>query len=382
MKLFHISDLHIGKRVSGYSLISDQRFILKQILILIYDERPDLLLISGDVYDSRQPSAEAVELMDDFLRELAEAHQSMGLDTCIISGNHDSAERLSYAGSLIDKSGIHISPVYDGSIRVFSKEDGYGQVNFYLMPYLRPADVRRYFGDQKIESYNDAIRTVIEHMEVDEDQRNVILAHQFVTGASTCDSEEIIVGGLDNISTDLFLSFDYAALGHIHGPQNIGSDRIRYCGTPLKYSLSERDQTKSVTIVELGEKGSLSVTTRELEPRHDMRQIRGLYNDLMRRDSYEGTKTDDYIGVVLTDEDDVPGAIEKLRVVYPNIIKLSYDNKRARALEVITEAAESDQMTEMELFSDLYLKQNGQEMNEEQRTYLGRVIDQVKEGEQ
>ena len=380
MRFLHLADLHLGKVLHKRSFLSDQVFILQQILEIAETEQIDAVLIAGDVYQRSVPSAEAMTAFSDFLTFLSEKKRPC----YIISGNHDSAERIAYLSPLAQLSGIYIAGAEPARFYTFSASDAFGEITLHLLPFTAPAHVRARYPEEAedILTYDDAIRVLTAHHPIDPGKRNVLIAHQYLTGAQTCDSEELAIGGLDNVSAALFADYDYAALGHLHGPQQVMRETIRYAGSPLKYSFSEAAQKKSVTVCELGEKGSLSVTTRELEPRHDMRQIRGLYNDLMRRDSYEGTKTDDYIGVVLTDEDDVPGAIEKLRVVYPNIIKLSYDNKRARALEVITEAAESDQMTEMELFSDLYLKQNGQEMNEEQRTYLGRVIDQVKEGEQ
>ena len=335
MKLFHISDLHIGKKVNGFSMIEDQRYILTEIIQMIEEERPDVLLISGDVYDVKQPSAEAVALLDDFLKKLAKEHADIGMDTCIISGNHDSAERLAYASSIIDMSGIHISPVYDGKVSAFRKSDEYGEVSFYLLPFLRPADVKRYFPDEDINSYDDAIHTVVSDLNVDTSKRNVILSHQFVTGAKRSESEEVIVGGLDNISALNYDDFDYAALGHIHGPQKTGRDTVRYSGTPLKYSFSEEHDKKSVVEVDLLEKGNVSISLHELTPKHDMRVIRGRYDDLMNRENYKDTDTDDYVKIVLTDEEDIPSAIEKLRVVYPNIMQLEYDNKRTRTAQTI-----------------------------------------------
>ena len=360
MKLFHISDLHIGKKVNGFSMIEDQRYIL-----------------TGDVYDVKQPSAEAVALLDDFLKKLAKEHADTGMDTCIISGNHDSAERLAYASSIIDMSGIHISPVYDGKVSVFRKSDEYGEVYFYLLPFLRPADVRRYFPDEGINSYDDAIHTVVSDLNVDTSKRNVILSHQFVTGAKRSESEEVIVGGLDNISASNYDDFDYAALGHIHGPQKTGRDTVRYSGTPLKYSFSEEHDKKSVVEVDLLEKGNVSISLHELTPRHDMRVIRGRYDDLMNRENYKDTDTDDYVKIVLTDEEDIPSAIEKLRVVYPNIMQLEYDNKRTRTAQTIEGDAKVDEKSPQQLFEEFYELQNNQSMKDEQKEYVSSLIEKV-----
>lgn len=377
MKLFHISDLHIGKKVNGFSMIEDQRYILTEIIQMIEEERPDVLLISGDVYDVKQPSAEAVALLDDFLKKLAKEHADIGMDTCIISGNHDSAERLAYASSIIDMSGIHISPVYDGKVSAFRKSDEYGEVSFYLLPFLRPADVKRYFPDEDINSYDDAIHTVVSDLNVDTSKRNVILSHQFVTGAKRSESEEVIVGGLDNISASNYDDFDYAALGHIHGPQKTGRDTVRYSGTPLKYSFSEEHDKKSVVEVDLLEKGNVSISLHELTPKHDMRVIRGRYDDLMNRENYKDTDTDDYVKIVLTDEEDIPSAIEKLRVVYPNIMQLEYDNKRTRTAQTIEGDAKVDEKSPQQLFEEFYELQNNQSMTDEQKEYVSSLIEKV-----
>ena len=377
MKLFHISDLHIGKKVNGFSMIEDQRYILTEIIQMIEEERPDVLLISGDVYDVKQPSAEAVALLDDFLKKLAKEHADIGMDTCIISGNHDSAERLAYASSIIDMSGIHISPVYDGKVSAFRKSDEYGEVSFYLLPFLRPADVKRYFPDEGINSYDDAIHTVVSDLNVDTSKRNVILSHQFVTGAKRSESEEVIVGGLDNISALNYDDFDYAALGHIHGPQKTGRDTVRYSGTPLKYSFSEEHDKKSVVEVDLLEKGNVSISLHELTPKHDMRVIRGRYDDLMNRENYKDTDTDDYVKIVLTDEEDIPSAIEKLRVVYPNIMQLEYDNKRTRTAQTIEGDAKVDEKSPQQLFEEFYELQNNQSMTDEQKEYVSSLIEKV-----
>ena len=271
MKLIHLSDLHIGKRVKEVSMIEEQEYILTQILRIIDGERPDTVLIAGDVYDKSVPSAEAVTLFDDFLCRLARRQ----LPVLIISGNHDSPERLSFGGRLMEGAGIHFSPVYHGEVKPITLTDAQGEVHFWLLPFVKPAHVKRYFPDEGIERYTDAVRVAIANMGVDNTARNVLLTHQFVTGASTCESEELSVGGSDNVDASVFDDFDYVALGHIHGPQNIGSNRIRYCGTPLKYSFSEAGHYKSVTVAELGGKGELTLRTVPLTPRHDLREIQG-----------------------------------------------------------------------------------------------------------
>ena len=376
MKLIHLSDLHIGKRFNEVSMIEDQEYILLQILQIIDDEKADAVLVAGDVYDKSVPSAEAVTLFDDFLCRLAKRN----LPVLIISGNHDSPERLAFGNRLMEESGIFISPVYDGSVSTFTLSDEYGDVDFWLLPFLKPAHVKRYFPDAGIESYTDAIRVAVEHMGIDTARRNVLLTHQFVTGAATCESEEISVGGSDNVDASVFADFDYVALGHIHGPQNIGSNKIRYCGTPLKYSFSEEKHHKSITVVNLGKKGDLELQLRPLAPRHDLRSIRGTFEALTDKSFYEGTATDDYLHIMLTNEEDVPEAIGKLRVIYPNLMKLSYDNTRTRTNQVINGAEDVQRKSPLELFDELYELQNNQPMSEEQRSFTQELIESIWEG--
>ena len=377
MKLIHLSDLHIGKRVNEVSMIDEQVYILKQILDTIDAEQPGAVLISGDVYDKSVPSAEAVTLFDDFLCSLAERKQQV----LIISGNHDSAERLAFGGRLMESKGIHFSPVYDGNITPITLSDEYGDIRFWLLPFLKPAHVKRFYPEEGIESYTDACRVAVEKMGIDTTQRNVILVHQFVTGSATCDSEEISVGGTDNVDAAVFEAFDYVALGHIHGPQNIGSEKIRYCGTPLKYSFSESTHQKSVTVVELGEKGSFALRTIPLTPLHDMREIRGSYEEVTAKSFYENTAVEDYLHITLTDEEDVPEAMARLRVIYPNLMKLTYDNARTRSNAVIDGALDVQKKSPLQLFGELYEQQNNRPMSEIQNDFLQELIESIWEGE-
>ena len=377
MKIIHLSDLHIGKRVNEFSMIEDQEYILTKIINIIDGESPEAVIIAGDVYDKPVPSAEAVQLFDDFLVRLAKRKKQV----FIISGNHDSAERIAFGSRLMDKSGIHLSPVYDGTVEPVGIEDEFGTVSFYMLPFIKPANVRRFFEDEEILSYTDAVRTSISHMEIDRKNRNVLITHQFVTGASRCESEDISVGGTDNVDAAVFEAFDYVALGHIHGPQSVGKETVRYCGTPLKYSFSEKDHEKSVTVVELKAKGDITVRTVPLEARHDLREIRGTYDELTLRKNYEGTATDDYLHIILTDEEDVPDAVGRLRVVYPNLMKLDYDNTRTRTSSYIENNVMIEKKTEMELFAELYEKQNGKSMSEEQMKFSIELFERVKAGE-
>lgn len=376
MKLIHLSDLHIGKRVNEISMIEDQEYILTQIIHILDDEKPDAVLIAGDVYDKSVPSAEAVTLFDDFLCRLAKRE----MPVFIISGNHDSPERLAFGNRLLEHAGIHISPVYNGGVTPISLTDTHGDVYFWLLPFIKPAHVKRFFPEEAIESYTDALGVAVEKMGIDTSRRNVLLTHQFVTGASTCESEELSVGGSDNVDASVFDDFDYVALGHIHGPQNIGSNRIRYCGTPLKYSFSEAGHYKSVTVVELGEKGSLYLRTIPLTPKRDLRQIRGPFETLTDKAFYEGTPVNDYLHILLTDEEDIPEAMGRLRTIYPNIMKLSYDNTRTRANQLIDSATDVQRKSPLQLFEELYELQNNQPMSPEQREFSSCLIESIWEG--
>ena len=376
MKLIHLSDLHLGKRVSEFSMLEDQRYILEEILRIIDGERPDAVLIAGDIYDKPVPPAEAVGLFDDFLVRLARRETQV----FIISGNHDSPERIAFGARLMDRSGIHLSPVYDGHVEPVALEDEHGTVNIYMLPFLKPAHVRRFFPEEEIDSYTDALRTAVRAMEIDPAARNVLVTHQFVTGAARCDSEDISVGGTDNVDVTAFDGFDYVALGHIHGPQNIGSSRVRYCGTPLKYSFSEAGHYKSVTVVELGEKGDLRLHTVPLTPRHDLREIRGTFAELTDKAVYSAAGAEDYLHIILTDEEDVAEAVGRLRVIYPNLMKLSYDNTRTRTNRVIDAAEDVKRKPPLELFEELYEMQNNQPMSEVQKAFARELIESIQEG--
>lgn len=377
MKLIHLSDLHLGKRVNGFSMLEDQTLILEQILAVIDAESPDAVLIAGDVYDRTTPPAEAVRLFDDFLVKLA----ARGTPVIVISGNHDSAERLSFGARLMEGSGVTIAPVYDGTVTPVTLSDTFGTVRIWPLPFLRRAHVQRYFPETELRTETEAIAAVIDRMAPDTEQRNVLVAHQFVTGARQCDSEELQVGTADGVDANVFDPFDYVALGHLHGAQSVTRETVRYCGTPLKYSFSEKDQVKSVTVVELGAKGETRIRTIALNPRHDLRELRGNYDALTLRENYAGTATEDYLSIVLTDEQDVPDALEKLRVIYPNIMQLRYDNTRTRADALIDGAALDDRREPLELFADFYALQNGQEMTPEQRTLIQRLLTEIQEAE-
>lgn len=374
MKLIHLSDLHLGKRVNDFSMLEDQQYILAEILQIIDREKPDGVLIAGDVYDKSVPSAEAVALLDDFLVRLSKRE----LRIFVISGNHDSPERMAFGGRLMERSGVHLAPVYDGKVEPVVLTDEYGPVKLYLLPFVKPSHVRRCFPKREIATYTDAVSAAIEAMGVDTAVRNVLVTHQFVTGAARCDSEELSVGGTDNVDAAVFDPFDYVALGHIHGPQQVGRETVRYCGTPLKYSFSEAGHKKSVTVVELGAKGSVTIRTIPLKPLRDLVELRGTYEELTLRAFYEGTTYPrDYIHITLTDEDDIPDAVGKLRIIYPNLMKLDYDNKRTRAGIRLEGAEDVQQKSPLELLEEFYSNQNGQPMSEEQRAFARDMMERI-----
>ena len=374
MKLIHISDLHLGKRVNDFPMLEDQAYILDRILDIIDGEQPDAVLIAGDVYDKTIPSAEAVALLDDFLVKLADR----SLAVLLISGNHDSPERLAFAGRLMQQRRVYISPVYHGDVTPVTLEDAHGPVDFWLLPFLKPAQLRRFFPEDGVESYTDAVACAVRHMPLNPARRSVLVTHQFVTGAERCESEEISVGGADNVDASVFAPFDYVALGHLHGPQNVDGERVRYCGTPLKYSFSEVCHQKSVTVAELEEKGTLKVRTVPLIPKRDMVELRGSFAQVMSPEFYGKVNRDAYVRVILTDENDVYDAVGQLRSVYPNLMRLDYDNLRTRSGAVTLEEADVKR-DPLELFADFYQQQNRQPISEEQRRYLTELLETIQE---
>ena len=381
MKLLHISDLHIGKRVNAFSMIEDQKYILRQILAIADSQQADGVMIAGDIYDKPVPSAEAVQLFDWFLTELADR----GKQVYAVSGNHDSAERIAFGAQLMSGRGVYVSPVYQGETAMLTVHDAYGELCIYLLPFIKPAVVRHAMEDAPgmegkalPESYQDAVALAVERMEVDRSRRNILIAHQFVTGAGRCDSEDVSVGGVDNVDADLFDAFDYVALGHIHSPQHMKRETVRYCGTPLKYSFSEAEQEKSVTVVELGEKGRIEITAVPLVPIHDLRRIRGTYLVVTARDFYRDMDTEDYVQITLTDEEDIPDGMEKLRIIYPNLMRLEYDNSRTRQNRLIERTEEIEQKSELELFAEFYELQNNQPMSDEQAAFVARLIEECR----
>nr|WP_300888731.1 exonuclease SbcCD subunit D [uncultured Acetatifactor sp.] len=381
MKFLHISDLHIGKRVNEFSMIEDQKYILNQILRIAEREQAAAVLIAGDIYDKPMPSAEAVQMFDWFLTGLAD----LGKTVIAVSGNHDSPERIAFGGELMLGRGVYVSPVYRGEALEVELRDEYGDISVHLLPFLKPATLRHALeGRQEEEenrlpeSYQEALEIAVKRMEIDVKKRNILVAHQFVTGAGRCDSEEVSVGGLDNVDASVFDDFDYVALGHIHSPQSVGRETVRYCGTPLKYSFSEAEQEKSVTVLEMGEKGDVVLSTVPLVPLRDMRKIRGSYGEVMSRSFYQDTNTEDYVQITLTDEEDIPDGLQKLRTVYPNLMQVAYDNSRTRQDRTVEAAEQAERKSELELFGEFFELQNNQPMSAEQAAYMEKLIADLK----
>ena len=397
MKFLHISDLHLGKRINEFSMTEDQKFILNQILHIAESEQADGVIIAGDIYDRPVPSAEAVQMFDWFLTGLADK----GKKVFVVSGNHDSAERLSFGAQLMRGRDVYVSPVYNGEALKIRLEDEFGPLNVYLLPFIKPASVRYVLEQEDCseskqedspgsnqedrpesrqpETYQEAVRFAVERMKADGRERNLLAAHQFVTGAGRCDSEEIAVGGLDNVDAGIFDVFDYVALGHIHSPQWVKRETLRYCGTPLKYSFSEAGQEKSVTMVEMGEKGHVEIKEVPLKGLRDMRKIKGTYLEVMAKSFYQGTNTEDYVQITLTDEEDIPDGFMRLRSVYPNLMQLLYDNRRMgedRALEAVKDM---EKKSELELFEDFYELQNNQPMSSRQKEFAGNLMESLRQ---
>lgn len=392
MKMIHLSDLHIGRSLKECSLLEDQIDILKKIYDIIVKEKPDVVMIAGDIYDKAVPSTEAIQVLDDFLVKLT----GLDLTIFIISGNHDSAERLSFGSRLMEKSKVFISPVYNGEISPVTCEDDWGKVNFYLLPFIKPVHVRRFFPEEDIKNYTDAVRVAIKNMKMDTSQRNVLLTHQYITGANRSDSEERSVGGLDNVDASVFNDIDYVALGHIHRPQDIPQDigtehnkeqipkHIRYCGTPLKYSFSEVHDKKSVTVVTMGEKNQqtgkvdMKVETRELTPLHEMDELKESYDCLTLRDNYINYKNREaYLHITLTDNEEILNAYRKLKTIYPNILEFDYDNIRTRSSANLTKINNLKNKTPLEIFEEFYKEQNGSPLSREQKECAVKLFQSV-----
>ena len=368
MRFLHVSDPHVGKRVNEFPMLEDQRHILGQIVDMLGEKEADALVIAGDVYDRATPSAEATALVDDFLCAAA----ATGRPVIMTAGNHDSAERVAYASRLLERQGVYISPVFDGSVRSVRLEDESGPVTFWLFPFLRPSDVRRHFPDERIESYTDALRVVVDACGLDPAERNVAVAHQWVTYEGVSPEEggsESVVGGSDNVDGHVFDAFDYVALGHVHRPQRVGRHTMRYCGSPLKYSFSEIPYAKTIPVVDLPAKGQdVTLALEPLTPLRDMRTLRGPFADMTGAQALAQGSPEDYLQVILTDDEPPVDALARLRATYPNIMALTVDNERTRAASRAGLGATGiDEKSVQELFEEFFEQVQGTPMTPEER---------------
>lgn len=387
MKLLHVSDLHIGKRVNNIPMLEDQRYILQQLVDIALDRQVSALLIAGDIYDKASPSAEAVALFDAFLNKLVAA----GLKVIAIPGNHDSSERIAYAQSLLENQGVYFPPVYNGdSLECVRLSDEHGNVSCWLIPFLKPGDVRRHFPEQEIgDDYSAALKAVLASCDIDTNGRNIALSHQFVTAGGDVTQraeEEIQLGGIDNVDFSAYDAFDYVALGHVHRPQRVGRDTVRYSGSPLKYSFSEARYNKSVVLVELsakreGDEVGECVAT-ELIPMtllHDMREVTGTLLELVASAYNAGDGTEDYLHVTLTDEHPQMDAMRKIQEVFPNAMAVDYELSRALvgSNQPVRSAVDPDELSTLELFAGFYEEQTGKSIDDEQRELLGKLIGEI-----
>ena len=373
MKFLHLSDLHLGKRVCEQSMLCEQRAMLEQALLLA--RQADMTLIAGDIYDRQVPPAEAVTLFDEFLTRMS----AQGSRVALIAGNHDSAERIAFGARLLSSSGVHVSTVYDGRAQRVEFADEYGPVHVHLLPFVKPSHVRAALGREEIEDYTDALRAAVEAMDIDPSARNVLVAHQFVTGASRSESEEISVGGLDDVSASVFECFDYVALGHLHSAQSLCGGRVRYSGAPLCYAFSECDQEKGALLVELGAKGDVRARMLPIAPSRRMRRLRGPF--ALLSDPQKSQATQDYVQITLTDEDDVPEAAGRLRELYPGLLQLLYDNARTRAGQADFAAPQALRRAPADWFAQLYAQQNGAQMTQAQRAVIEDLAREIWEGD-
>ena len=370
MKLFHLSDLHLGKRVYAFSMLQDQRYVLEQVCALAEKHQLDGILLSGDLYDKPIPPVEAVQLLDEFLTKM----QQMGIAVYAISGNHDSAGRVDFGSRILQQQNLHICGAFDGKLYHVSKEDAFGEIHFYLLPFLKPATVSAFREGGESLTYAEAVKWALETMDIDTTKRNVLLAHHFVTWKGTAeesDSETKTLGGVDEMDASLFFDFDYVALGHLHSPQRIGRDTIRYGGSPLKYSFSELRQKKGVTLVEIQEKGNITTEFLPLEPLHPLREIKGTLADLLEA-AEEAGGSEDYVRAILTDEGAVYDPVGRLRVYYPNLMTLEMAQRGERQ-EDFSLRLDQEQLSGPALFAGFFEKQNDQEMSEAQKALVEKI---------
>lgn len=384
MKILHLSDLHIGKIVLEQSMLEDQKYMLDQIIDEIKKEKIEVVLISGDVYDRSVPPADAVDVLDNFLKVLI---KDLKIKVFMIAGNHDSKERLNFGSKIFANDGLYICANYNGKLDKVELEDEFGKLNIYMLPYIKPVEVKKYFEDMEILSYNDAVKAVLENEEINKDERNIIISHQFVTAGNEepekSDSETIFLGGTENVDVSCYSDFDYVAIGHIHGPQRIGRDTARYAGTMLKYSFSEVNQNKCLTVLDFREKDSLDIKLVPIKPLRDMRVIKGPIEELLKEENYITTNREDYIRAIITNEEPVYDAIGQIKKVYPNTLRLDIENSKVTAgLEAnMTNLDNIKKKDEVELFNEFFNFQHNQDLSDIQLEIIKNVVKEVKKEE-
>lgn len=377
MKLLHLADLHIGKIIYEQSLLEDQEYMLKEIVKIISQEKVNAVLLSGDIYDRSVPPADAVDVLNNFLNSLIKV---LKVKVFVIPGNHDSKERLNFGSKIFESDGLYIQSSYDGKLRCVELAE---DINIYMLPFVKPIEVKSYFENEKINTYNEAIKLIMSREEINEKKVNVLMAHQFVTAGNNnpeiCESETLNVGGVENVDTSNFEKFDYVALGHIHGPQRIGKDTIRYAGTMLKYSFSEVNHNKSVVLIDIKNKKDIEYKLIPLKPLRDMRIIKGPIEELLNKENYKDTNTQDYIKAIITNEEAIYDAIGQIRRVYPNTLSLEISNIKSSIQNAELENIESlKQKDEFELFDDFYEFQNNVRLDEEQKEIIKEIIEKSK----
>ena len=372
----HLADLHLGKVILEQSMIEDQRYILNQVIDVVKTNKIDAVLVAGDVYDKAIPNVEAVRLFSSFLARLYEC----GIKVFVITGNHDSKDRLSFGSELFIDNGVYIEGIFDGTLKKITLKDEYGELSIYMLPFVKPADVRKYYPNSEINSYHEAVKCIIDNTNIDTSKRNIIMVHQFVTASGVeierSDSESVSLGGIDNIDVSIFDKFDYVAMGHVHGPQKLIRDTVRYAGSPLKYSFSEVRHKKSMPIITIKDKGDIEVELVPLVPVRDMRVIKGKLESLLDKDVVSMGNTEDYISAIITDEDYIMDAIGKLRKAYKNILRLEYQNKRSSISAINKELNYNDieVLSEIDLFKEFYKKQNNVDMDDVRISIVEEII--------
>lgn len=381
MKFVHLGDLHIGKRVNEISMLPEQRYVLNEIIEISVRKKADAVIIAGDIYDKTVPGAEAVSVFDEFITRLSQ----FGIKIFMVSGNHDCAERIDFGKNLLEKSGVYIEGSYSGGLKKIGLQDCYGRINIWLCPFIKPAMIKNDYPE--CESYDDAFKAVISACDINYNERNILVAHQFFTdggrGPERSDSELVNVGTLDNIDISCVERFDYVALGHIHKPQAFRDGRIRYSGSPLKYSFSEAGNIKSVPVIDVKAKGEVEIELERLVPLKDMRVIEGPIDRLLSEDVVNSADRTDYIKAVLTDEGELYDAIGRIRKVYPNVMKLEFKNSRNRDNgEYYTEAEEIENKSELDLFEDFFEKQNNRVMSEAERKIINNILESIAGGKE